>query len=86
MESLSDEIISGVAEPEAPVSVENQLQVLERVMNDLSPDEVKLLRMKHEEGLSVKEISSYYNISESAVKMRLKRTRDKLQELYLSHY
>jgi RNA polymerase sigma factor (sigma-70 family) len=85
-ETLSDEVINGVSEPDSPESVDNQLQMLEGVMSELSAEEVKLLRLKHEQGLSIKEISHQYNISESAVKMRLKRTRDRLQELYLRHY
>ncbi|GAB3899628.1 RNA polymerase sigma factor [Spirosoma agri] len=85
-ESLSDEITNNLSEPDANVSVDNQMQTLERVMSDLSEDEVKLLRLKHEQGLSIREISLQYSISESAVKMRLKRTRDKLQELYIHYY
>ncbi|MFD2570372.1 RNA polymerase sigma factor [Spirosoma soli] len=84
-ESLSDEVVneasSELVDPQE--SVESRLQALETVMNELPTEEVALLRLKHEQGLSIKEISQKYCISESAVKMRLKRTRDKLQQLYL---
>ena len=37
--------------------------------------------MRYQDGLSVKEISDTLNVGESAVKMRLKRSRDHLAEL-----
>ncbi|WP_338871642.1 RNA polymerase sigma factor [Spirosoma sp. SC4-14] len=85
-ETISDETESSVSEPDTINSVENRLQALEVIMNSLPAEEVKLLRLKHEEGLSIREISQQYQLSESAVKMRLKRTRDKLQELYIRYY
>lgn len=81
VEPLSDSAIGGTPEADGP-TMEAQLQDLEIVLNQLPPDEVALLRLKHEQGLSIKEISEQYQLSESAVKMRLKRTRDKLHRLY----
>ena len=40
-----------------------------------------MLLMRYQEGLSIKEIAEVLEISESAVKMRLKRSRDRLAEL-----
>jgi RNA polymerase sigma-70 factor (ECF subfamily) len=79
-ESLSDSIIGQVTEPDTEVGV-LQWNTLEQVMKKLPPQEAMLLRMKHEHGLSIKDISDQYQISESAIKMRLKRTRDKVQDL-----
>jgi RNA polymerase sigma-70 factor (ECF subfamily) len=50
-------------------------------LNELPDDEVHMLKLKYEQGLSVKFISEQYNLSESSVKMRLKRSRDKLRIL-----
>lgn len=83
-ESISDEVVEKVIEQDQSASVEFQLQALEGVMNDLPAEEITLLRLKHEKGLSIKEIAERYQLSESAVKMRLKRTRDKLYNLYTS--
>jgi RNA polymerase sigma-70 factor (ECF subfamily) len=37
--------------------------------------------MRYQESLSIKEIAEVLGISDSAVKMRLKRSRDRLAEL-----
>ncbi|QHV93769.1 RNA polymerase sigma factor [Spirosoma endbachense] len=66
---------------EPAVSDELQLQALERLMENLPVEEVTLLRLKYEQGLSVSQIGRQLNLNESAIKMRLKRTRDKLNRL-----
>lgn len=67
-------------------STDYKLQQLERLLDQLSAEEVMLLRLKHEHGLSIKQLSQRYELSESAIKMRLKRSRDKLICLYKSQY
>lgn len=62
--------------------VEYQLQYLSRALNAISTEEVMLLRLKYEEGLDIKDIAQRFNLKDSAVKMRLKRTRDKIRRLY----
>ncbi|QJW90125.1 RNA polymerase sigma factor [Spirosoma taeanense] len=62
--------------------VEGRLQHLAEVMNTISPDEVQMLRLKYEDGLDIREIADQFNLKDSAVKMRLKRTRDKIRRLY----
>ncbi|GAB3507093.1 RNA polymerase sigma factor [Spirosoma knui] len=59
---------------------------LEAVVNSLPADELALLKLKYEQNLSVKELAQQYGLSESAVKMRLKRTRDRLQQVYIAQY
>ena len=51
-------------------------------LSKLSIDDQGLLRQKYQDEVSIKELASYYALSESAVKMRLKRSRDRLRELY----
>ncbi|QMW05098.1 RNA polymerase sigma factor [Spirosoma foliorum] len=60
-------------------NVDLQIQAQQRAINQLPDHERALLLLKYETGLSIRAISKQYNISESAVKARLKRTRDKLQ-------
>jgi len=48
----------------------------------MAPDDVRMLRLKYEDGVDIKTIARQYNLKDSAVKMRLKRTRDKVRRLY----
>lgn len=63
---------------------EEALQVMKKAMNHLSAKERDLLQLKYEEGLSIDEIAQLYDLNASAVKMRLKRSREKLQKLCVS--
>ncbi len=58
-----------------------KLTQLEIVFEQLNPDEKIILMMRYQDGHSVKEISDTLGVGESAVKMRLKRSRDRLAEL-----
>ena len=79
---LANDVAATVAEQDTAASVEFRSQELELVMKSLPAEEITLLRLKYEQGLSIKEIADQYHLKESTVKMRLKRTRDKLQALY----
>ncbi|MEP1487359.1 MAG: RNA polymerase sigma factor [Algibacter sp.] len=46
------------------------------------PDEKMILLLKYQDGLSIKDIKGVLGIGESAVKMRLKRAKDKLLTVY----
>lgn len=48
----------------------------------ISPDEKMILLLKYQDHLSIKEIESVLGIGESAVKMRIKRAKDKLITVY----
>ena len=84
LESLTDDVATELAEQDHSASDELRFQALESMVNCLPAQEVTFLRLKHEQGLSIKEISALYNLKECAVKMRLKRSRDKLNKLYNS--
>jgi len=62
---------------------EDQLRLLERQLAQLPPLDRALLGLKYEQGLSIAALSHHYQLSESAVKMRLKRSRDRLRSLCL---
>ncbi|NEU67824.1 RNA polymerase sigma factor [Spirosoma agri] len=85
-ELLSDDLTHSVAEVDLHDTVEGRMRILESVLGELPEDEVTLLRLKHEHGLSIQAISQQVNLSESAVEMRLKRTRDKVQRLYADRF
>lgn len=48
----------------------------------ISPEEKMILLLKYQDNLSIKEITSILDIGESAVKMRIKRAKDKLVTVY----
>ncbi|WP_405515725.1 RNA polymerase sigma factor [Spirosoma sp. KNUC1025] len=61
---------------------EEQLDRVHRAMSGLSASEQLLLRQKYEQGLSIEELAGLYQIKVSAIKMRLKRSRDRVEQLY----
>jgi RNA polymerase sigma-70 factor (ECF subfamily) len=62
-----------------------QSEDLKRSMSKIPSDEKALLLMKYQDDFSIKEIAETLNISESAVKMRLLRSKDKLKKIYLEN-
>ena len=60
---------------------EETLLVVRQAMETLSSAERALLRLKYEDGMSIEEIAQLYDLKPSAVKMRLKRSREKIQQL-----
>ncbi|WP_461533090.1 RNA polymerase sigma factor [Sinomicrobium sp.] len=55
---------------------------LMKCLDMIAPDEKMILLMKYQDDFSIKDISSALNIGESAAKMRLKRAKHRLLELY----
>ncbi len=55
---------------------------LEVMLSKLSAVERSMLLMKYQDGLSIKEISKITNCGISAVKMKLKRSKAKLKNIY----
>jgi RNA polymerase sigma factor (sigma-70 family) len=62
--------------------VEIQAQDLKKALQEIDPNERAILLMKYQDDFSIKEIADTFNISESAVKMRLMRTKEKLRKIY----
>lgn len=48
----------------------------------ISPEEKIILLLKYQDSLSIKELASLFDLGESAVKMRLKRAKQKLIKAY----
>lgn len=59
-----------------------KVEQLKKVMELISPDEKMILLLKYQDNLTIKELSEALDIGESAVKMRLKRAKDKLVQKY----
>lgn len=59
---------------------EHTLQQLARVMESLSEQDAQILRLKYQDGLDILQIAQKLKINESAVKMRLKRSRDRVRQ------
>ena len=65
---------------------EETLLVVKQAMATLSVKERTLLRLKYEDNMSIGEIAELYNLKPSAVKMRLKRSREKVQQFCALQY
>ncbi|MEZ5042461.1 MAG: RNA polymerase sigma factor [Saprospiraceae bacterium] len=68
-------------ELENKILADLKLSQLEILLQELKPEEKIILLMRYQDSMSVKQIAQTLIISESAVKMRLKRSRDRLAEL-----
>jgi RNA polymerase sigma factor (sigma-70 family) len=84
--TTEEEINQNVAEPEETQLHEETLHLINRVLAQLSSEERTLLQLKYEDELSINEIAERYSLNISTVKMRLKRSRDKIQRLYSQLY
>lgn len=59
-----------------------RVEKLKKVIDLISPEEKMILLLKYQDNLTIKELSDALEIGESAVKMRLKRAKDKLVQKY----
>ncbi len=55
---------------------------LEKALAMIPVEDKSILLLKYQDGASIRELCSLYDIGESAVKMRLKRGKAKLMEIY----
>ncbi len=59
---------------------------LKAALELISPEEKMILLLKYQDYLTIKEIESVLDIGESAVKMRIKRAKDKLVTVYNENF
>ena len=62
--------------------IEMDAKRLREVLDGIAPEERTILLMKYQDDFSIKDIADTFGLTESAVKMRLKRTREKLRKKY----
>ena len=55
---------------------------LKKCLEIISAEERSILLLKYQDGASIKELVNLLDIGESAVKMRLKRAKERLLEIY----
>ncbi len=77
------ETIDVAEEPEENEEIEMDAKRLRKVLEGIPPEERTILLMKYQDDFSIKEIADTFGLTESAVKMRLKRTKEKLRKRYL---
>lgn len=80
--TLDDQLEQHLPDNREAVIHEEAMQLVKRALESLSTEEQTLLRLKYEDGVSIEELARMYNIKISAVKMRLKRSRDRIQQFY----
>jgi RNA polymerase sigma-70 factor (ECF subfamily) len=85
-ESMADDLMDTVSDSDTGDDVETKLRDMSKLMEGIPAEEVQLLQLKYEQGISIKEIAQRFQLTESAVKMRLKRTRDKLYDRYANFH
>lgn len=84
-EVYSDEPYEGVGmydDDDAEVA-EMEAQRLNKALDHLTSDERGLLMMKYQDDISIRDIADAQQITESAVKMRLMRAKEKLRKRYI---
>ena len=59
-----------------------KVQKLKEALELISPEEKMILLLKYQDYLSIKDLEGILGIGQSAVKMRLKRAKDKLVNVY----
>jgi RNA polymerase sigma-70 factor (ECF subfamily) len=59
-----------------------QETIMFKLLNTLPAPELHLLTLKYKEGVSIENLQSTFELSSSAIKMRLKRSKEKLNVLY----
>lgn len=77
-----DEDVDQYTHAEDSESTEDSLQQLTKALSAIAPQEALILKLKYQDGLDVRQIATQLNLNDSAVKMRLKRSRDKVRLLY----
>ena len=61
---------------------EMKANTLEKALTMISAEDKSILLLKYQDGASIKELADFMELGESAVKMRLKRAKAKLLEIY----
>lgn len=64
---------------------EIEAQRLRKALDKVSTDEKAILLMKYQEDLSIKEIADLFGVTESAVKMRLLRAKEKVKKIFMDN-
>jgi len=69
-------------EPDGTADRVEQETIMFRLLHALPETELQLLTLKYKDGVSIETLQSTLDLSSSAIKMRLKRSKEKLNSLY----
>ncbi|MBT8327394.1 MAG: RNA polymerase sigma factor [Bacteroidia bacterium] len=64
------------------ILLEMKYEYIQKILFEIKAEERSLILQKYQDNLSIAELAEIYGASESAIKMKLKRTRDKIRERY----
>ncbi|WP_405383608.1 RNA polymerase sigma factor [Maribacter sp. LLG6340-A2] len=87
---IKDNSVKFETTPEVPIEVTDnvllQMQVdkLKKALEKIDPEDKSLLLLKYQDGASIKELETLLGLKSSAIKMRLKRAKAKVVEMYKS--
>jgi len=70
-------------EEDDPLTSEANLVAMQATFDVIDEADRTILLMKYQDNMMVKEIAEILNLSESAVKMRLKRAKEKFQKIFM---
>ena len=85
---INDNSIKYDTQEDIPVDVTDdlllQMQVdkLKKALELIAPEDKSLLLLKYQDGASIKELENILDLKPSAIKMRLKRAKAKVTEMY----
>lgn len=80
-DEIKDEAIEEISDS---VIFEMKAEKLNQALSKISPEERAFLLMKYQDDLTIKEMTTLYQLGESAVKMRLNRAKANLIKVYNS--
>ncbi len=78
-----DEIVDDI---EDSYIMETNVVRLKKVLNEIPAGDKAILLMKYQDDFSIKDICGVLNKSESAVKMKIKRAKEKFKKVYTEFY
>ena len=78
----SDRLQYKLPEPDGTADRVEQETIMFRLLHALPETELQLLTLKYKDGVSIETLQSTLDLSSSAIKMRLKRSKEKLNSLY----
>jgi RNA polymerase sigma-70 factor (ECF subfamily) len=85
---INDNSVKFDSQEDVPIEVTDdlllQMQVdkLKKALELIAPEDKSLLLLKYQDGASIKELEDVLEIKSSAIKMRLKRAKAKVVEMY----
>ena len=79
LDERDDEILLNVSDQ---TLLQLSVERLKKAMNIIRPEDKAMLLLKYQDDASIKELMALMNLSESAVKMRLKRAKSRVVQEY----